>query len=265
MLHIATTHISPRWIEIQARQLREHVSVPYETWASLHSLDPSHGSSFDHLVAQKGPLASKLNHLAVEISQLAASDDLLMFLDGDAFPIADPMPLIADALATTPLLAVRRPENAGDPQPCACFCVTTVGTWRALAGDWSDGYPWSSERGERVTDVGANLLRRLELTGTAWKPLERSNSTRLDPLFFAVYGHTIYHHGVGELTRAHRAHAPRALPVPRAGALAVPVERVNRERLLLWERRTLRRARARSEALYEKIRDMRSDWLDDVR
>ena len=56
-----------------------------------------------------------------------------MFLDGDAFTIADPMPLIAESLARAPLLAVRRDENVEEPQPHPCFCVTTVGTWRSLS------------------------------------------------------------------------------------------------------------------------------------
>ncbi|HYB24925.1 MAG TPA: hypothetical protein VED41_14070, partial [Solirubrobacteraceae bacterium] len=69
MLHIATVHyLSPRWIEIQARYLREHISVPYETWTSLAKIDPSYGSHFDHVVDQMGRHSEKLNHLAIEIS-----------------------------------------------------------------------------------------------------------------------------------------------------------------------------------------------------
>ena len=84
-----------------------------------------------------------------------------MFLDGDAFPIADPMALIEESLAKAPLVAVRRAENVGDPQPHPCFCVTRVGTWRTLPGDWSGGFTWRGHRGKLVTDVGGNLLRAL--------------------------------------------------------------------------------------------------------
>ena len=138
---------SPDWIEIQARHLREHISVPYETWTSLERIDPSYATYFDHVIEQGGRHSDKLNHLAIEISHDASDEDLLMFLDGDAFPIADPMPLIADALAKAPLLAVRRAENAGDPQPHPCFCVTTVGSWRSLPGDWSKGHTWINSDG----------------------------------------------------------------------------------------------------------------------
>ena len=167
MLYVATVHYrSPQWIEIQTRYLREHISVPYQVWTSLEHIDPSYAVHFDRVIEQLGPHAGKLNHLAMEISQEASDDDLLMFLDGDAFPIADPMPLITDSLARAPLIAVRRAENIDEPQPHPCFCVTTVGTWNSLPGDWSEGPTWPGPRGRRRTDVGGDLLRRLELTGT---------------------------------------------------------------------------------------------------
>ncbi len=267
MLHIATTHhMSPRWIEIQARHIREHVSVPHRTWASIQLIDAAYGSHFDRVVEQNGPLAGKLNHLAVEISQEAADEDLLMFLDGDAFPIADPMPAVVEGLARAPLVAVRRAENAGDPQPHPCFCVTSVGAWRRLAGDWSDGYPWGGGRSGRVTDVGANLLRRLELSGTAWVQLLRSNPRRLDPLACAISGDTVYHHGVdaGGLSRAQRELAPRPLALDRLPLLGAAAARLERERMKLWSRRVQRRCLQRSELLYAKIAQGGSDWLADV-
>lgn len=268
MLHVATCHhMSPRWIEIQTRHLREHISVPYRTWASIALIDPSHGVHFDRVIAQKGPLAGKLNHLAVEISHEAADDDLLMFLEEDAFPIADPMPVITEGLSRAPLLAVRRVENGADPQPHPSFCVTSVATWRRLAGDWSDGYPWPAASGRQVTDVGGNLLRKLELTGTAWVDLSRSNSQRLDPLFFAIYAGVIYHHGVGggELTRAHRELAPDPIAAPNVPIVSSLTRSVNRERWRLWERRTRRRYLRQSEILYRKIQRGGVDWLADVR
>ena len=141
--------------------------------------------------------AAKLNSLAMEICSVASDDDLLIFLDGDAFPIADPMPLINDGLARAPLVAVRRAENANEPQPHPCFTVTTVGTWRTLPGDWTAGYTWTGVRGRPTSDVGGNLLRQLELTGTPWVQVLRSNRRNLDPLYFGIYGDVIYHHGAG--------------------------------------------------------------------
>src|SRR5277367_6174175 len=124
MLHVATVHHrSARWIDIQARYLRRYISVPKQVWTSLQGIDPSYAERFDHVIDQEGGHAGKLNNLAVEISHQADDGDLIMFLDGDAFPVADPMPLIEAGLRDASLVAVRRSENLGDEQPHPCFCV----------------------------------------------------------------------------------------------------------------------------------------------
>src|SRR5271157_3391893 len=242
MLHVATVHYgSPRWIEIQTRHLREHISVPYRTWSSLEGIDPSYASHFDRVIDLQGRHADKLNHLAFEISQVAEDSDLIMFLDGDAFPIADPMPLIASGLAQAPLMAVRRAENVDERQPHPCFCVTTVGTWRSLPGDWSYGYCWVDANGRLMSDVGANLLRKLELTKTPWVEVLRSNRRNLDPLFFAVYGDAIYHHGAGfrssDFGRIHLEDRPEPMRIPDTPVLSGAMRRVSWERQRRWERR----------------------------
>ena len=269
MLHIATVHYaSPRWIEIQARYLKRHIHVPFQTWSSLQDIDPSHAAHFDHVVDQTGKHSDKLNHLALEIAHEASEDDLLMFLDCDAVPIADPMPVISEALATAALVAVRRAENLDDQQPHPCFCVTTVGAWRKLPGDWSRGYRWADSQGQRRTDVGGNLLRRLELTGTPWRQILRSNRKNLDPLYFAVYGDIVYHHGAGfrgdQLSRVHYKDAPRPLRTARTPLAGPVVLRANEARLNAWRRATKRRHMRESERLFVRIRDDDPDWLSEL-
>jgi len=265
MLYVATVHFrSPRWIEIQTRHLREHIRVPYEVWTSLEGIDPSWGEHFDRVLVQRGLHAAKLNHLALEIGHVAEPDDLLMFLDGDAFPIADPMPLIEDGLARAPLLAIRRAENADEPQPHPSFCVTTVGAWRRLCGDWCAGYTWASPRGTPTSDVGGNLLRRLEVEGEEWVQVLRSNSHALDPLHFGIYGGAIYHHGAGfrtgETSPAHRALAPTPLQGPR-----LVTQLVNGVRWRRWERATQRTHLRQSEEIYARISAGDEAWLADLR
>ena len=260
MLHIASAHGgSARWLAIQRRALADHIQVPYLRWGSLAVEGLDAAAEFDRAIAQKGPEAGRLNHLATEICHEARSDDLLMFLAPDALPLADPLPVIERGLARAPLLAVRRTENDGDPQPHPCFCVSTVGTWRELGGDWSDGFPFSAPGLGRVSDLGANLLRRLELTRTPWVALERTNPARHDPLHFAIYGGVVYFHDGTEIGRVHRLEAPRPLaggPRPLAGALAA----LDRQRLLAWERGLLRRAARRSEELFAAIAAGGSGW-----
>lgn len=251
MLHIATVHFgTPSWIEIQARELRRHLEVPYRTWTSLEEIDPSYEEHFDRVVQQRGSHAQKLNHLAIEIAHEAAGDDLLVFLDGDAFPVADPLPLIERGLADAPLLAIRRSENYNDPQPHPSFCVTRVSTWRDLPGDWSQGFCWTGPGGNVVTDVGANLLRQLELRDMPWTPVRRTNRHDLHPVFFGVYGDAIYHHGAGFRRPFCRADLVPWVP---AGTFVAPQVggRIARNEQI-------------SKALYERIRGDDRSWLAEL-
>jgi hypothetical protein len=269
VLYIATVHYaSPRWIEIQTAHLREHLTVPYQTWTSLEKIDPAYAVHFDRVIEQRGLHAAKLNHLAMEIGAVADEDDLLMFLDGDAFPIADPVPLINESLANAPLLAVRRAENVEEPQPHPCFCVTTAGTWRSLPGDWSAGPTWTGARGRPTSDVGANLMRRLELSGLPWVQVLRSNRRNLDPLYFAIYGDTVYHHGAGfrtgELSPAHRAGSPKPVSPARLPGLRSAARVINGRRWRRWERDLEQHHLRQSQLIYERIRAGGSAWLTEL-
>jgi hypothetical protein len=270
VLHIATVHYgSPGWVEIQTRHLREHLDVPYLTWTSLEGIDPSYGRHFDHVLDHRGRHSDKLNHLAIEISAVAADDDLIMFLDGDAFPIADPMPLIEDGLGRAPLLAVRRAENVSDRQPHPCFCVTTVATWRTLPGDWSAGYSWPNVNGQLVSDVGGNLLRQLELTETPWVEILRSNRVNLDPLFFGIYGDAIYHHGAGfrptDFSRVHRGDGPNLISPPRFAPLRVPVRMINQQRKRRWRTGIRAGQDEHAERILARIERGDPSWVDELR
>lgn len=269
MLHVATAHYrSPRWIEIQTRHLAEHAGMPMQTWASLEGIDPSYGGRFDHVVEQLGSHAGKLNHLAFEIGRVAAAEDLIMFLDGDAFPIAPLAPFLEQRLAQAPLVAVRRAENVDSPQPHPCFAVTTVGTWRALRGDWSGGPVWRGGQGWDVTDVGSLLMRQLELAGMRWVELLRSNRHDLDPLYYAVYGDIVYHHGAGfrteTLSATHRAMAPTLPDAPDWRTARRSRGRLGRRRQAAWERAKREQLEEQSERFYERIRDGDGAWLSEL-
>lgn len=195
VLHVVTVHWhDSRWVEPQLRFLHRHVAGPLRTYASLRGIDPALGDRFDVAVDLDGTHPEKLNALAEMVRADAAADDLLVFLDGDAFPIAT---LDRGVLGDAPLAAVRRDENLGQRQPHPCFCVTTVGFWRDIGGDWNSGYEWLSNTGERITDVGGNLLEILERHEVGWRPLLRSNRWNLDPLLYGVYADVVYHHGAG--------------------------------------------------------------------
>lgn len=211
MIHIAIVHWNTgKWIDIQLTYLRKHIRSPYRVYAWLNDVPSAPLDAFYYTCSE--PVVShavKLNILA-DIIYFSSNreDDILIFLDGDAFPIGDIEPLIEKKLSDYRLIAVQRLENSGDIQPHPCFCATTVGFWKSIRGDWKGGYKWRNNEGRWITDVGGNLLKQLRHSGVEFYPLLRSNKRNLHPLLFGIYEDVIYHHGAGfrdPLTRIDQA------------------------------------------------------------
>jgi hypothetical protein len=205
MIHVATVHWrSERWIDPQLHYLERFMPSPFRVYAFLAEVPGDHRGRFFYSSTE--PVkdhATKLDLLG-ELIQFAAEDpsDILVFADGDAFPVAPIGALVQERLERHKLIAVQRYENCGDLQPHPCFCVTTVGFWREIGGDWHRGAKWVDSRGVRVTDVGGNLLAALERAEVDWYPLRRVNSLDAHPLWFGLYGDAahgplVYHHGAG--------------------------------------------------------------------
>jgi hypothetical protein len=199
MIHVATVHWrDDRWVDVQLRYLAEHLPEPYRVYAFLNGLEEDHSSKFHYSSDENiKEHSTKLNLLADLIAfDSDSDDDPLIFIDGDAFPIADLQPLVDD-LSEHPLIAVKRAE-ASDVQPHPCFCLTTVGFWRELGGDWrKGGHSWTNAVGREVSDVGARVLKAVDEKQVDWRPLLRSNRTDAHPLFFGIYDDVVYHHGAG--------------------------------------------------------------------
>ena len=221
MIHIATVHWkSDRWIDHQHAAFERYVPQPYSVYAFLNDLPRDHSRRFFYASQERiESHATKLNILADLASFNAACDnDVLIFIDGDAFPVAS-LSLLESKLSEPRLIAAQRYENNGDIQPHPCFCVTTVGFWRQIAGDWHAGGTWLDLDGNRVTDVGGNLLGKLKERDIPWLPLKRLNRVNPHPLLFGLYGDEdgpiVYHHGAGfrsALTRVGMAAARERAP-----------------------------------------------------
>jgi hypothetical protein len=208
VINIATVHWqTAKWIDPQLHYLDRSLDVPYRVFASLNGIDEPETDKRFHFAADlEGTHASKLNQLASIIAEQSSPTDVLIFLDGDAFPVRPLVPWVGDVLAAHPLAAVRRDENLGDPQPHPSFCATTVGFWKDIDGDWLPGGTWINSAGREVADTGGNLLVKLVDGGVDWLPLLRTNTSNPHPVWFGVYDHRIYHHGAGfQATRVERA------------------------------------------------------------
>lgn len=239
MIHIATVHwMSDRWIDIQGTYLRRNIDRPYRTYANLEGIDQQRRHDFDVTADLAGLAhAQKLNALAELIAEQADPGDTLVFVDGDAFPVAPLGDFLEERLSRFPLTAIRRDESLGDVQPHPSFCATTVGFWREIGGDWSRGpeWTWKNALGWTVEDVGGKLLWILTERGIDWSPLLRTNAANLHPLLFGVYEHRIYHHGAGfrpVFERTDRHLAGMQPPLPASLALDPPASPIGK---LIWK------------------------------
>lgn len=217
MIRVLTVHWrSDAWIDVQRRYLERFVAADFAVYAALEGVDPAWFPTFHFAADLAGSHPEKLDQLAEIADRDADDDDLLVFLDGDAFPIA---PLSESALGGRALAAVRRDEDLGECYPHPSFCVTTSGFWRELGSTWVPGPIVHNSRHEPITDVGCTLLLDLERAGVSWAPILRSNRTDLHPLWFGVYGDLVYHHGAGFRERAEHVDAPGLLTInPRVAA-----------------------------------------------
>jgi hypothetical protein len=200
MMHILTVHWkSDEWIDLQLGFLNKFTDQPFETYAAYTGIAKDRMKGFTHsFEMEEGQHAIKLNTLAKFACERAESpDDILVFLDGDAFPIKPMACKVKSYLKSHPLVAVQRLENNGDIQPHPCFCATTVGFWEKIKGDWQSGYKWPDASGRMITDVGGNLLDLLDRTDSQWKPLHRSSTLGSHKVYFGVYDDFLYHHTAG--------------------------------------------------------------------
>ena len=265
---VVTVHYGDAsWIDPQRMYLDRFMGIDYCLYASLQGIPDEYRQNFDGVVESPTHYhADKLDLLfARAINDGNKDEDIIVALDGDAFPIERLFPKLENLLEIHPLVAVQRLENHGDLQPHPCFAATTAGFWKKVQGTWQRGYRWPNAEGEWITDVGGNLLGKLEEGSIDWLPLHRTNTFNLHPVMFGIYGGLVYHHGAGfrnaALLRSDRALLPAGriarwshrslgqLPHSRGwGRIRWLLDPVSRA-----ERRLQERNRAWSREVYEQL------------
>jgi hypothetical protein len=154
--HVLTVHWqTPKWIDVQLAYLKRNLNNAYTTYSFLTGIGPEHHQRFDFSYDQNiASHAMKLNILARKAAANAQSThDILLFIDGDAFPVQPIDSHLRDWLSHYPLVAAQRLENNNELQPHPCFCATTIKFWQQIKGGLCQGYSWRDWRGNEVTDV----------------------------------------------------------------------------------------------------------------
>jgi len=200
MIHIATIHWqTDKWIDIQLNYLRKYIKEDFRVYAFLNDVDPIHEKKF-YFASHENIMEHEIKlNLLFEIMQCSAKqeNDLVLFLDGDAFPINYLDEYVNQKLERYPLLAVQRRENhLGELLPHPSFCITTIKFWKTINGNWEKAYI-GKFLGRKIFEVGGYLDGTLKNKNISWYPLLRSNVRNIHPLWYGIYDGIIYHHGSG--------------------------------------------------------------------
>lgn len=216
MIYIVTNHHGPsvdKFVHLQSKYLQRYSESSYKVICGISNFDydqekgswdikadPRYMDNYELIPTDDPRLENqhhtKMNYLShlIKSSHQINDEDLLVFLDGDAFPVSDWESTVSKALEEHKVACVYRTDNLEPlvpdeqkPYPHLLFVAVKAKFWFENELNWEkcpDGGP-----------TGPLLKFWLEENGYTTYPLLRSNKVDIHPLFFGVYGDLIYHHG----------------------------------------------------------------------
>src|ERR1700691_3062708 len=99
-MKIISVHwMTAKWVSPQLAFLDRNAGAPYRVFASLNGIDdPEVRARFDFAQDMDGKHWEKLNALTEIVIAESEPSDILVFLDGDAFPIQPLQPWLEETL-----------------------------------------------------------------------------------------------------------------------------------------------------------------------
>lgn len=160
------------------------------------------GVNFDGIPRRSWNHWTKLNNLTniVVNGDDTNDDDILIWLDCDAFPVADVNDFIESKLKEFEFFAINRKEMNNSVIPHPSFAGCKVKLWKKFNLSW-EGIP-HAPLGKETHDTGGRMYDILQKNNIEWYKLNLSHSLTRHTYYFAIYDSLIYHHGAG--TRAKR-------------------------------------------------------------
>lgn len=188
MINIATVHWKSSFFqEIQYEYIKNNLGEDSRIWAYLDKIPEQDFQNdkryYFHEDSNQTDHLFKLDSLANLICDKSKDDDIIIFIDGDAWPISPMQQFITSGLKEKKLGAVLRSEN-GERYPHPCFLFTTVGFWKDARLSWSK------------FEIN-HILHVLNSMKLDWIKLNRTGGLTDHLIFFSIYGDMIYHHGAG--------------------------------------------------------------------
>ena len=214
MIHIVTIHHeTDKFIDLQEAYYKRYTRGEYNIYAGLSGVDNGYyiqrqqGGDYEnfHFIDLDNVHNQhwyRMNFLAEVIKQNylnVGDEDLLIFTDGDAFPVYAWEEKIENELSKegVKVVAIDRRENPEPaladefkPYPHPCFFATKLKFWLDNKLGWGLHPP-------EIVTAGPLLKLWLQQQEFSYTPLLRTNLYNIHPLYFGIYGDMIYHHGAG--------------------------------------------------------------------
>jgi hypothetical protein len=142
-----------------------------------------------------------MNFLYENIQEEFKEDDLLLFIDADAWPIKDWVKPVDSLLEEHAVVAVERRENPEPllkeehkPYPHPTFFAVKAKFWKE---NYEKGLRWALRIEDSIQTAGPTIKHWLKDNGYTSYPLLRTNCINIHPLYYGIYGDIVYHHGAG--------------------------------------------------------------------
>ena len=219
MIYIVTNHHGPsvdKFVHLQSKYLQRYSESNYKVFCGISNFghdpeknswnikaDPQYMGNYELIstddIRLENQHHTKMNFLSkmIKDNHQISDEDLLVFLDGDAFPVSHWESTVREALQEHKVVCVYRTENLEPlvpdeqkPYPHLMFVAVKAKFWFENEIIWEKSWCGNIEG-----PIGPPLKFWLEENGHTTYPLLRSNKVDVHPLFFGVYGDLIYHHG----------------------------------------------------------------------
>jgi hypothetical protein len=210
-VHITSTHYgNPFWIDIQLKQLKKHLKVPYKTYMVHANMPEGYGDYTNDFNVLFSDSRSKFHNvdshkLALPIIQKELQpNDIVIKIDSDAFFINDIDEAFLDRVDREKFIALKEPRHESNLEHDTAHPV-----FYAFKGEYlkvlnkdasKDGglmEAMCTIQVDGASNWWGGVDKWLRKTIGKWGVIERTNVTNLHSLYFGIYGDLIYHNWAG--------------------------------------------------------------------
>tara|TARA_B100000900_G_C20502488_1_gene684375 strand:- start:217 stop:1002 length:786 start_codon:yes stop_codon:yes gene_type:complete len=204
MIHIVTINwTTDKWIDIQLNSFKKWIKESYKVYTRLGNMDEvtyrKHKDKYSCCipgnVGESSHVTDGYKAVLPVVKENLSKDDLIMFIDSDAFLIGD-ISKLSDKINTFPFMAVVDGNHETNPNLLTPHPMFYLFKAEYFLESNLDSYA-KKKIGDPAGNWWGSILLWLKENNLNYHPLHRTNKVNLHPLYFAIYEDIIYHHWAG--------------------------------------------------------------------